>query len=81
MKSALKALLLLCAAFIIGLVFGILPCYLFPVFGCDSRIWCGFKSEPMYFFEQFWIGAVLTIGLGGYALFFRKRLLRHPERQ
>jgi hypothetical protein len=47
----------------VGLLFGILPCYLFPVLGIPGQ-WCGFKSEPPHFETQFMIGFLLTLAAG-----------------
>lgn len=73
LRALLKLALVLLASFVVGLAFGILPCYLFPLVGGNTYTWCGFKSEPRYFFEQFLLGAGLTGLLLGYLLFFRRR--------
>jgi hypothetical protein len=68
-----KPVLILVAAGVTGLVFGILPCYLFPLFGANERNWCGYKSEPPHFFLQFWIGFLLTTVIISYLAYFKKR--------
>jgi hypothetical protein len=73
LRGLFKLPLVLLASFAGGLAFGIVPCYLFPLLGANDRTWCGFKSEPPHFYEQFWLGAVATGLLLGYALFARKR--------
>ena len=68
-----KPLLVLLASAATGLAFGILPCYIFPLFGADDRTWCGGKSEPRHFFLQFWMGAVLAALIVTYLCYFRRR--------
>lgn len=70
----LKPLLILVASIFIGLVFGILPCYVFPGFGADERTWCGYKNEPKYFFLQFWTGFFVAAAVSTW-LAYRKRKL------
>jgi len=67
-----KPALILIVGVAMGLLFGILPCYLFPVFGADVRSWCGYKSEPPHFVLQFWLGFVLAAAVTAY-LAYRKR--------
>jgi hypothetical protein len=55
-----------------GSVFGILPCYLFPLFGGNSLTWCGNKSTPPYFEIQVGIGFFLMMGLGIYLFYIKK---------
>jgi hypothetical protein len=68
-----KPILILLSSGIMGLVFGILPCYLFTLFGADLRDWCGYKSTPPHFFLQFGIGFSLASVIAAYVLYFRKR--------
>jgi hypothetical protein len=56
-----------------GVLLGIFPCYVFPLFGANSRNWCGYKSEPPYFVELFLAGFILTAATAAYFLCFRKR--------
>jgi len=65
------------AAFVVGLLFGILPCYLFVPLGIPGR-WCGFKSEPPHFVAQFWIGAAVGAGTILF-LFLRPGRSRSPS--
>jgi hypothetical protein len=58
---------------IAGILLGIFPCYVFPLFGANSRNWCGYKSEPPYFVELFWVGFSVTAVLAVYVLYFKKR--------
>ncbi len=44
---------------VVGLGFGILPCYVLPTIG-EIR-WCGYKSAPPYFGEQAATGAALSV--------------------
>lgn len=41
------------AAFFVGLLFGIAPCYVFEPLGIPGG-WCGFKNAPPHFVAQFW---------------------------
>jgi hypothetical protein len=55
----LKALAVLVAAIVVGLLFAIVPCYLFVELGASERTWCGNRSTPPYFFVQLLVGAVV----------------------
>jgi hypothetical protein len=69
----IKPVLILLAAGVTGLLFGILPCYLFPLFGANERNWCGYKSEPPHFLLQFWMGFTLMAVIITYFTYFKKR--------
>jgi Na+-driven multidrug efflux pump len=68
-----KTLLIVVGCGTAGVLLGIFPCYVFPLFGANSRNWCGYKSEPPYFIELFWVGFFVTAVLAMYFLYFRKR--------
>ncbi len=70
-RLAIKVILVLIASLTLGLLFAIVPCYLFPLFGADARVWCGYKSLGQYFEETFLIGAVLGLILAAIGLFHR----------
>jgi hypothetical protein len=55
-----------------GVLMGIFPCYVFPLFGANARNWCGYKSEPPYFVELFLAGFIVTVAVTAYFLYFRK---------
>ena len=59
MRLLLKVVCVPLAALVLGLIFAIAPCYVFPaVFGTSTRDWCGYKSGPPHFELQFILGAV-----------------------
>jgi hypothetical protein len=68
-----KVILIIASGGIAGLLLGIFPCYVFPLFGANARNWCGYKSEPPYFIELFLAGFILTTAIAVYFLYFRKR--------
>jgi hypothetical protein len=68
-----KPILILIAATANGLAFGIISCYLFPLFGANDRNWCGFKSAPPYFEWQFSGGFVLAVLIAIYFAYFFKK--------
>jgi len=71
-----KVVLIITGSGIAGVLLGIFPCYVFPLFGSNSRNWCGYKSEPPYFVELFLAGFLLTTAIAVYFLYFRKRKSR-----
>lgn len=73
MAAIVKPVLILLSGCVMGLAFGVVPCYLFPLFGADIRNWCGHRSEPPHFVVQFWLGFLLTVAVTAYFLYFRKR--------
>ena len=60
LKSLLALILALCLSGAIGLLFGILPGYVFPTVGADAREGWGYKGEPPHFSMQFSIGFLLS---------------------
>ncbi|MEQ1775306.1 MAG: hypothetical protein ABL891_16125 [Burkholderiales bacterium] len=68
-----KAFLIFVGSGTAGVLLGIFPCYIFPLFGANARNWCGYKSEPPYFVELFSLGFVVTAVLAVYFLYFKKR--------
>jgi hypothetical protein len=50
-KLVLKLLVVLLGSVAFGVLVAVAPCYVFPLFGGNTRTWCGYKSEPTYFFE------------------------------
>lgn len=68
----IKLIFILLVSITVGLMFGFLPCYVFPWFGADYRDWCGFKSEPPHFIFQFWLGFILAALVSSY-FFYRSR--------
>lgn len=68
-----KVILIIASGGIGGVLLGIFPCYVFPLFGANSRNWCGYKSEPPYFVELFLAGFILTAVIAAYFLHLRKR--------
>lgn len=64
--------LVVAASAIVGLLFGILPCYVFPAFGANAQAWCGYKSEPPHFLLQFSIGFLLSAMAVSYWLHARR---------
>jgi len=71
--AAAKLAITAIAGCVAGLAFGILPCYVFPIFGASGRDWCGFKSEPPHFVLQFWLGFVLAAIVVSYFAFRTRR--------
>lgn len=68
-----KVILIVVSGGIGGVLLGIFPCYVFPLFGANARNWCGYKSEPPYFVELFLAGFFVTVAVTAYFLYFRKR--------
>jgi len=69
----IKPILILLAAGVTGVIFGVLPCCIFPLFGADEQNWCGYKNEPPHFLLQFWIGFILMAVIISYFAYFEKR--------
>jgi hypothetical protein len=72
-KFFLTPISILILSIAMGLAFGILPCYVFPLLGANAGTWCGLKSEPKYFFIQVSLGFLLMMGFSIYAFYFRRR--------
>ena len=69
----LKPVLIVLAGGAMGLAFGVIPCYLFPLLGGVVRNWCGHRSEPPHFVLQFWLGFLLAAAVTSWVLYCRKR--------
>jgi hypothetical protein len=72
LKQFAKVLFILSLSGGVGLLFGVLPCYVFPPMGGDYRQWCGFKSAPPHFETQVTIGFLVTMVVSTYLLYKRK---------
>ena len=73
MATIVKPVVVLFSGGIMGLVFGVVPCYLFPLFGAAVRNWCGHRSEPPHFMLQFWLGFFLAAAIAIWLLYLRKK--------
>jgi hypothetical protein len=62
-----KVFFIAVVSFIVGLLFGVLPCYVL------GSAWCGHKSAPPYFDLQFAIGSALALVLLSYRMFRTRR--------
>ena len=67
----LKIIGIFAGGVVVGIACGILPCYIFPLFGGSTHTWCGMKSEPKYFFVQVFVGFVIGLVAFGWLLFRR----------
>ena len=70
-KLLLKGIAIIAGALVVGLCFGILPCYVFPPLGGSLARWCGYKDAPPHFGLQFGLGALA--GAGGVGWLFWRR--------
>jgi hypothetical protein len=68
-----KPLLALTMGTVFGLLFVILPCYVFPLLGSTSDSWCGYKGLPPHFAIQFWTGFGLAVALSLYLSYRKSR--------
>lgn len=74
---ALAAAILFFNPPLVGLLFGVLPCYVLPEFG--GVRWCGYKSEPPHFGAQFTVGALLSLAVTVTLAWRWARLGRRPN--